>query len=131
MQIGMTVKPMTHIQMLAAQAQAMAELEQRQIESERQQKMLESRIERIETKSKDNGFMAVMGFANLSHMNIGEKLAQKIGRQCSAWCKRMGVAPERIRHKRYGGVNTYPLQALKDIFKANFPDKTALFDAVS
>ncbi|MCM1441035.1 MAG: hypothetical protein NC131_17805, partial [Roseburia sp.] len=44
---GYSIQPMTHIQMLAAQAQAMAELEQRQIESERQQKMLESRIERI------------------------------------------------------------------------------------
>lgn len=72
--------------------------------------------------------MAVVGFANIHHLNIGDKLSRKIGKQCAAWCRRMGITPEGIKHEKWGHVNTYPMQALKDVFKANFPDKSAMFD---
>jgi hypothetical protein len=128
-------KPLTPAQQLLANAQMLVEMEERQKEQERQQKLLESRqsatenrVNEIETRIRDNGFMAVVGFANINHLKIGDKTLQKLGRQCSAWCRRMGITPEQTRHEKWGHVNTYPMQALKDVFKANYPDKAAMFD---
>ena len=48
-----SVKPMTHIQMLAAQAQAMAELEQRQLEQAQQISLQEARLKVVEKKNEE------------------------------------------------------------------------------
>jgi prophage antirepressor-like protein len=48
-----SVKPMTHIQMLAAQAQAMAELEQRQLEQTQQISLQEARLKVVEKKNEE------------------------------------------------------------------------------
>ena len=114
--------PMTHIQMLAAQAQAMAELEQRQL-------VTENKAEQIENRIHDNGFMSVMGFANIHHLNIGKKAAQTIGRLASKWCKRNGFLPEKTKHERWGSVNTYPTAALKFCFAEFYSDKRDKFSS--
>lgn len=130
-----TMKPLSPAQQLLANAQMLVEMEQRQMEQERQQKALESRqsvtetkLEQIETRIRDNGFMTVMGFANIQHLKIGNKTLQKLGKQCTAWCRRMGIVPEQTKHDKWGHVNTYPMQALRDVFKAAYPDKAALID---
>lgn len=129
------VKPLTPAQQLLANAQMLVEMEQRQLEQERQQKVLESRqattehrVNEIEERIKDNTYMTVMGFANIHRLKIGTKALQRLGRQCSTWCRRMGMIPEQTKHEKWGHVNTYPMQALKAIFKANYPDKSAMFD---
>jgi len=129
------IKPLTPAEQLLANAQLLVDIERRQAEHERQQMMLTARqdatdnkIERIETRIRDNGFMAVMGFANIYHLKLGNNMLKKLGKQCSAWCKRMDILPEKTRHDKWGSVNTYPMQALRDVFKANFPDKTAMFE---
>lgn len=129
------VKPLTPAQQLLANAQMLVEMEQRQLEQERQQKVLESRqattehrVNEIEERIKDNGFMAVVGFANIYHLNVGDKALQRLGKRCSAWCRRMGIKPEQTKHEKWGHVNTYPMQALRDVFKATYPDKSAMFD---
>lgn len=48
-----SLKPMTHIQMLAAQAQAMAELEQRQLEQAQQISLQETRLKVVEKKNEE------------------------------------------------------------------------------
>ena len=48
-----SLKPMTHIQMLAAQAQAMAELEQRQLEQAQQISLQEARLKVVEKKNEE------------------------------------------------------------------------------
>ncbi|MDV2438013.1 Rha family transcriptional regulator [Acinetobacter gerneri] len=40
------------------------------------------------------------------------------------WCKSHGVKPQKVHDDRYGKVNTYPLQAWKDIYNV---DLSALF----
>lgn len=129
------IKPLTPAQQLLANAQMLVEMERRQMEQERQQKVLESRqattehrVNEIEERIKDNTYMTVMGFANIHRLKIGTKALQRLGRQCSTWCRRMGMIPEQTKHEKWGHVNTYPMQALKAIFKANYPDKSAMFD---
>lgn len=118
------LKPMTPIQMLAMQAQAMADMEQRQIAQEHKTSLLESKVAQIETRIRDNGFMSVMGYANIHNLNIGVKAAAAIGRLASKWCKRNGRLPEKTKHERWGKINTYPIAALKDCFSQFYPNVT-------
>lgn len=129
------MRPLTPAQQLLANAQLLVEMEQRQSQIEAEQKLLNSRqsetenkITLIEERIRDNGYMTVMGFANIQHLKIGTKTLQKLGKQCAAWCRRMGVIPEQTKHDKWGHVNTYPMQALRDVFKAAYPDKAALID---
>lgn len=110
------------VKQLCKIAQQQVELEQRQIEMESEQKLLAQKVSHIEEVVKPNGFMSVMGFANIHRINIGEKAANSIGRIASKWCKRKGIKPEKVRHSRFGGVNTYPMEALYDCFTEFYPD---------
>lgn len=111
------------IQQLCELAQRDVELEQRQIEIEKEQKALAGKMAQIEDIVKPNGFMSVMGFANIHHLNIGKKAAQSIGRLASKWCKCNGRNPEKTNHERWGEVNTYPMEALKCCFAEFYPDR--------
>lgn len=110
------------VKQLCKIAQQQVELEQRQFGMESEQKLLAQKVSHIEEVVKPNGFMSVMGFANIHRINIGEKAANSIGRIASKWCKRKGIKPEKVRHSRFGGVNTYPMEALYDCFTEFYPD---------
>lgn len=116
------VQPMTNIQMLAAQAQAMVEMEQRQMLMEYNQKLIAEKVDELELRTRDNDFMSVMGFANIHHLNIGKKAAHAIGRLASKWCRCNGRTPEKTSHERLGTINTYPTAALKECFAEFYPN---------
>lgn len=110
------------VKQLCEIAQQQVEMEQRQIEMESEQKLLAQKVSYIEEVVKPNGFMSVMGFANINRINIGEKEANSIGRLASKWCNSRGIKPEKVRHSRYGGVNTYPMDALYYCFTKYYPN---------
>ena len=126
---SVSVRPLTKAQQtlesvkkLCEIAQQQVELEQRQLKMESEQKLLALKVSHIEDVVKPNGFMSVMGFANVHRISIGEKAANSIGRLASKWCKRKGIKPEKVSHSRYGEVNTYPMEALRDCFGEFYPD---------
>ena len=121
-------KPLTPAQQLLANAQMLVEIEQRQMAQERRQIEVENKVALIEDRIRDNGYMAVAGFANVYKVKLSDTMKKKLGKLASSWCRRMGVLPEKIKHERWGFVNTYPMQALREVFKATFPDKSAMFD---
>ena len=121
------VKPLTPAQQLLANAQMLVEIEQRQIEQERRQVEVENKVAMLEDRLRDNGFLSVVAFASIYHIPVGEKTANRLGRMASKWCKQMKIIPEKVKGGRFL-VNTYPMQALRDVFKATFPDKSAMFD---
>lgn len=121
-------QPLTPAQQLLANAQMLVEMEQRQMEQERRQDAIEGKVALIEDRIRDNGFMTVKGFANIVKIRVGKAMANKIGRMCAKWCKQMQIVPEKIKDGEWGAVNTYPMQALRDVFKATYPDKAALID---
>lgn len=123
-----STKPLTPAQQLLANAQMLVEMEQRQMEQERRQIEVENKVALIEDRIRDNGYMAVAGFANVYKVKLSDTMKKKLGKLASSWCRRMGVLPEKIKHERWGFVNTYPMQALRDVFKATFPDKSVMFD---
>lgn len=126
---NVTIRPLTKsqqtleaVKQLCEIAQQQVELEQRQMEMESEQKMLAKKVSQIEDVIKPNGFMSVMGFANLHHINIGDKAANSIGRLASKWCKRRSIKPEKVRCSRFGEVNAYPMAALHDCFAEFYPN---------
>lgn len=123
-----STKPLTPAQQLLANAQMLVEMEQRQMEQERRQNVIENKVALIEDRIRDNGYMTVKGFANIVKIRVGKAMANKIGRMCAKWCKQMQIVPEKIKDGEWGAVNTYPMQALRDVFKATYPDKAALID---
>lgn len=116
-----STKPLTPAQQPLANAQMLVEMEQRQMEQERRQIEVENKVALIEDRIRDNGYMAVAGFANVYKVKLSDTMKKKLGKLASSWCRRMGVLPEKIKHERWGFVNTYPMQALRDVFKATFP----------
>lgn len=121
------VKPLTPAQQLLANAQMLVEMEQRQMEQERRQDAIENKVALIEDRIRDNGFLSVVAFASIYHIPVGDKAANKLGRMASKWCRQMKILPEKVKGGRFL-VNTYPVQALRDVFKATYPDKAALID---
>lgn len=118
------VKPLTQGQMLVQMAQAYEAQERMLMEQQRRQSVIEHKVEAIENRIENNGFMSVMGFANIHHLNIGTKAAAAIGRLASKWCKRNLKRPEKTKHERWGEVNTYPMEALRVCFAEFYPDKS-------
>ncbi len=118
------VKPLTQGQMLVQMAQAYEAQERMLLEQQRRQSVIEHKVEAIENRIENNGFMSVMGFANIHHLNIGTKAAAAIGRLASKWCKRNFKRPEKTKHERWGEVNTYPMEALRVCFAEFYPDKS-------
>lgn len=117
------VKSLTQGQMLVQMAQAYEAQERMLMEQQRRQSVIEHKVEAIENRIENNGFMSVMGFANIHHLNIGTKAAAAIGRLASKWCKRNLKRPEKTKHERWGEVNTYPMEALRVCFAEFYPDK--------
>lgn len=117
------VKPLTQGQMLVQMAQAYEAQERMLMEQQRRQSIIEHKVEAIENRIENNGFMSVMGFANIHHLNIGTKAAAAIWRLASKWCKRNLKRPEKTKHERWGEVNTYPMEALRVCFAEFYPDK--------
>lgn len=98
------------------------------MEQERRQNAIENKVALIEDRIRDNGYMTVKGFANIVKIRIGKPMANKLGRLASKWCRQMKIKPEKIKDSEWGEINTYPMQALRDVFKATFPDKAALIE---
>ncbi len=118
-----STKPLTQGQVLVQMAQAYEAQERMLMEQQRRQSIIEHKVEVIENRIESNGFMSVMGFANIHHLNIGTKAAAAIGRLASKWCKRNLRRPEKTKHERWGEVNTYPMEALRICFAEFYPDK--------
>ena len=126
---GVSVKSLTKAQQtlesvkrLCEIAQQQVELEQRQLEMESEQRLLAQKVSHIEEIVKPNGFMSVMGFANIHRISVGDNAARALGKLASKWCKLKDIKPEKVRHSRYGKVNTYPMEALRECFDEYYPN---------
>lgn len=132
---GVVNRPMTQAEMNLSLAQVQVEQEQKIQALQVQQnlfgdelELMNNNIAEIKDKIRDNGFISVMRFANNYKISIGRKVGAELGRMASRWCKQVGVTPEKVKHERWGMVNTYPTQALKEVFKVYYPSKAKLFD---
>ncbi|QLE59684.1 KilA-N domain-containing protein [Nostoc sp. TCL26-01] len=119
---------MTQIQLLAAIAQQMAELEQRLIQQQPQQAEILRRLKDVEIEQDRFNTpcghkYSIVGFANLQGLEISVKEAGAKGRKASALCRKQGIEIERIHDPRFGRVGLYPESILIEVFSSNSRDK--------
>ena len=58
----------------------------------------------------------VAGFANLNHISCGFECAKRHGKSVSYLCKKIGVEIDTATDQRFGKVNTYPADVLREVF---------------
>lgn len=116
-----SVKPMTHIEIIAMQAQAMVELERKQNELEAVQAKQSKDIEYLKTKAVHRpDYYSIVGFANKVKIKVGLEKAKKLGKMCVKLCKEKGYTTERIEDPRFGYIRTYPHDVLEEIFSKEY-----------
>lgn len=84
---------------------------------EKRQQQLEQRIHETEAKLTTRPeYFTIAGYATLNKMYVNLAMASKLGMHARNICKRNGYAMDKIPDPRFGEVNTYPKQVLKQVF---------------
>lgn len=122
---------MTQIQLLAALAQQMAELEQRLIQQQQQQAQILARLKAVEVEQDRFNTpcghkYSIVGFATLQGLEISAKDASAKGKKASAVCRKQGIEVERIHDPRFGKVGLYPESVLIEVFSTNSIPKATI-----
>lgn len=116
-----SIKPMTHIEIIAMQAQAMVELERKQNELEAVQAKQSKDIEYLKTKAVHRpDYYSIIGFANKVKIKVGLEKAKKLGKVFVKLCKEKGYTTEKIDDPRFGYIRTYPHDVLEEVFAKEY-----------
>lgn len=105
-------KPTLIEDVLIAQLEAMKEVKLKQAEQEESIKQLAAKIE---THPKD--FFSIAGYASLCGFRIDISKANLLGRKATKLSRNYGVEMGKVKDPRFGQVNTYHLDILKEVFK--------------
>lgn len=90
------------------------------VETTNRQNEIESRVEKLETKTIGSGELqhfSILAFCNNIHKQISLNEAKEFGQKCSRMCTQMGFQTGKIPDPRFGTVKTYPLSVLESIIK--------------
>lgn len=116
-------KPMNQLEVMAESIRILQEQENRIRQVEQAQDAQEQRLIEIESKQMtiDKHFYTIAGYANLKGMRgINRKAAVTLGKQASGLSKRRGYEIGKEYDARYGNVNTYHEDVLKEVFRGLF-----------
>jgi phage anti-repressor protein len=117
---------LSQVKMLAQSIELSIETKRKQQELELAQKALitshvehDVRLDRLEARIQDDpAYFAVTGYANIHKFKITDKDAQYIGKLATKisneWCVRIG----KVRHNRWGLVNSYHESVLDYVFNS-------------
>lgn len=96
------------------------ELEEEQQKLAKLQEQNQREIKEVESKAKavlgQSGFYSVLAYANMVGMKIDLNHAAKLGKEATVISKKYGVEIGNIPDPRYGRVNTYHEDILRNIF---------------
>lgn len=68
--------------------------------------------------STETNYFTVAGYCSYRGIRITSQGASRIGRRASKVCKNRNLPVEQLADKRYGKVNAYPYEVLKEIIQA-------------
>lgn len=68
--------------------------------------------------STETNYFTVAGYCSYRGIRITSQGASRIGRRASKMCKSLNLPIEQLTDKRYGKVNAYPYEVLKEIITA-------------
>lgn len=105
------LKPKSSAEMLLMYAQQFYEQEQRLSQVENNVKELEAKI----TTHNEN-YYTVAGYASLRGINVDVNRAGMLGRKASKLSKEYGYEVAKVKDPRFGTVNSYHVDILKEVF---------------
>jgi anti-repressor protein len=87
------------------------------VEVEQRQKVLESKIDRIEARITTHpSYFTIAGYGTLNRVTVNLKLASDLGRKASKICNTRGLMTDTTPDPRFGLVKMYPEIILKEVF---------------
>lgn len=106
------LKPKSSAEMLLMYAQQFYEQEQRL-------NAVENNIKRLEAKvtTHNDDYFTVAGYASLRGLNVDINKANMLERKASKLSREYGYDIGKAKDTRYGAVNTYHVDILKEVFK--------------
>jgi len=85
------------------------------LEQEQRTTMIETRLDKVETITKDKGYMSIKGWCNINHVLIDRKSMALMGKYISRLCRQLNLQICKLKNEDYGEINTYP-EELMDNF---------------
>jgi Rha family phage regulatory protein len=116
-------QPMSQIDIIIQSALALKTIEQEQKRLKQAQEAQEQRLLELESKQMtiDKHYYTIAGYANLiGFKGISRKLAAEVGRKASKLSRDGGYEIGKEHDARYGQVNTYHEDVLKEAFSHMF-----------
>jgi len=107
------LQPLSESELILRSAQMLVSLE-------RNQKAIEARVKAIEERPQINSevqHFSILGFCNNIHKQISINEAKIYGQKCRRLCNELGMVIGKIADPRFGSVNTYPLDILREVIK--------------
>ncbi len=104
-------KPLSQSELLLQSAQLLVDLEKKQ-------NILEQRVKAIEERPAINApieHFSIMGYCHNIGVQMSLERSRKLSYRCRSLCLELGLNIGKVSDSRYGTVNTYPLDVLKEI----------------
>ncbi|MCI8378622.1 MAG: hypothetical protein HFH72_08910 [Lachnospiraceae bacterium] len=94
-------------------------MELRQKEQDKKMLAMQDNIKRLEAKvtTHNDDYFTVAGYASLRGLNVDINKANMLGRKASKLSREYGYDIGKVKDTRYGSVNTYHVDILKEVFK--------------
>lgn len=94
-------------------------MELRQKEQDKQMLAMQDDIKRLEAKvtTHNDDYFTVAGYVSLRGLNVDINKANMLGRKASKLSREYGYDIGKTKDTRYGTVNTYHVDILKEVFK--------------
>lgn len=104
-------------EMFLQSAQIMVEQKRQIAEVKQEVKQLAEAVANIQVVNASIEYFSIMGYCRNIHKQISLEQAKVYGIKCKSMCKELGFATGSVPDPRFGTVNTYPLDVLKEIIK--------------
>lgn len=107
------------LQRLYAIFESQAKMELRQKKQEEEMRQMQEKVKLLDAKvtTHDENYFTVAGYASLRGLNIDVNKANMLGRKASKLSKEYGYDVAKVKDSRYGTVNSYHVDILKEVFK--------------
>ena len=113
-------KILTQAEIVLQMAQLNVENERRILSLESENKEIKEQVKLIDARTQTRpDYFSVAGFANLNRINLGFERAKSLGKSAASLCQSIGADIDKVTDQRFGKVNTYPINVVRDVFRNN------------
>jgi hypothetical protein len=117
------IQPHSSAEMLLMYAQQMVEQERKVKLIEANQEELDRRLSDVEARTSTSvPYTTIVGYANRYGIRVPIEQASALGRVSVNLCRQLGYEMGKVQDPRFGWVNTYPDEVLRQTFMRYYPN---------